>query len=918
MIMKASTKRRFLLPALIVALGLLLSDRTTAQTFTNLYSLNGGSDGAGPGTLILSGSYFYGTAGSGGISNACTVFRVGTNGLNYSTLYTFTNGADGNSPGSLILSGSTLYGAAIRGSSGWGSLFKVNTNGTGFTNFYRFLNNGDGSRPSGLIMVSNILYGTASQGGSAFFGTVFSVNTNGSGFTPLHAFAGQNNSDGSSPGGGLLLISNVLYGTTRGGGTGNAGTVYSINLDTLAYTNLYNFSISSDGAYPGGGLVLAGGKFYGTAQGGGGYSYGTVFAVNTNGTGFTNLYSFPGFVFTNASYVYTGTGPNGGLILSGSTLYGTANSGGSAGSGTIFSINTNGTGFLVLHTFTAMAGANSTNSDGAYPMIGMLSAGSTLYGTASAGGSSGFGSLFDFSLTPVPLVVTTTSLPPVSVDTMLNLNLYASGGQQPYDWILISGALPANVSSLAANGSTTGYPQTIGTYNFTVQVMDALGVTATQALSLLITNPDTLTLSITNVTPGMVVSNAFPFFSLAGMAVEAGPVSGNVPINGVFYSVNNSAWLPAGVPNNSGWLVPFVYLAPGNNTVAAYAMDSAGSVSATSTVTFDDVVPPSALVVNVPGTPVTTNWNSGSNPVQIFEGGGIGIQPLFIRMFPNSYSFTALPGDVVFLRTPNGGNIRTNWAAVVNFFNPADPTGTQGLVATEYQTFFPANPGSNYFANIPLFANVVYVPITTIVTNVGIIAYYDENGPVDGIFSGQWGDFELAAAIQPGGFGVTITSPPPGAFVGVSPLTVTGVTTITNGQAAVSNVWVQLNGGGWASATTSNGWTNWSAAAALISGNNTFAAYAMDLNGNVSATNSVTFDYVGSAPPPPQLAIVRSGTNVIVSWPTNATGFTLLSTTNLASSPIWSTNSPAPIIVNTNNTVTNGITGARMFYRLSQ
>jgi len=52
----------------------------------------------------------------------------------------------------------------------------------------------------------------------------------------------------------------------------------------------------------------------------------------------------------------------------------------------------------------------------------------------------------------------------------------------------------------------------------------------------------------------------------------------------------------------------------------------------------------------------------------------------------------------------------------------------------------------------------------------------------------------------------------------------------------------------------------------------------------------------------PQLIITSAGTNVILSWLTNVagfdyTGFTLQSATNL-SSPVWSTNSPAPVIVN--------------------
>jgi hypothetical protein len=55
-----------------------------------------------------------------------------------------------------------------------------------------------------------------------------------------------------------------------------------------------------------------------------------------------------------------------------------------------------------------------------------------------------------------------------------------------------------------------------------------------------------------------------------------------------------------------------------------------------------------------------------------------------------------------------------------------------------------------------------------------------------------------------------------------------------------------------------------------------------------------------------------------LTWPTNATGFTLQSTTNLVSTTVWSNVSPAAVIVNTNNAVTNAISGKQKFYRLSQ
>ncbi len=72
---------------------------------------------------------------------------------------------------------------------------------------------------------------------------------------------------------------------------------------------------------------------------------------------------------------------------------------------------------------------------------------------------------------------------------------------------------------------------------------------------------------------------------------------------------------------------------------------------------------------------------------------------------------------------------------------------------------------------------------------------------------------------------------------------------------------------------------------------------------------------------PPQLTILLSGvppSGIVLSWPANAAGFTLQSTTNLVSPAAWVTNSPAPVVVNGQNTVTNPITGPQQFFRLIQ
>jgi hypothetical protein len=70
-------------------------------------------------------------------------------------------------------------------------------------------------------------------------------------------------------------------------------------------------------------------------------------------------------------------------------------------------------------------------------------------------------------------------------------------------------------------------------------------------------------------------------------------------------------------------------------------------------------------------------------------------------------------------------------------------------------------------------------------------------------------------------------------------------------------------------------------------------------------------------PPKLQLTIIPSGPNVIISWPTNFPGYTLQSTTNLAS-PLWTMNPSTSVVVNGQYTVTNPVSGFQQFFRLIQ
>lgn len=430
----AYSKHGFL-SVVMAFLGLIPSWQVTGQSYTNIYNFSAPSDGIRPiapqSKLLLSGSNLFGTtfndilSGSVGVG---AVFKVSTNGTGFTALHQF-NGRDGANPAAgLVLLSNTLYGTTSVGVSfSKGTIFQVNTDGTGFTTVYTFSAssglltqpNVDGANPIGdLILSGNVLYGTASQAGSSGNGTVFKINLDGSDFSVLHSFSatGRNysNSDGIEPQGALILPGDTLYGTAKLGGSSGNGTLFSVSTNGTSFRVLHNFSALSpppftnqDGAYPSAGVILSGNMLYGAAPNGGSSGVSTVFSIDTNGVGYAILHSFEassGYPFyTNKN----GATPISGLVLSGNKLFGTTSSGGSVGFGTVFAINTDGTGFNNLHTF-----GGGYPQDGSNPKGSLIFSGSSLYGTTSYGGTFNEGTIFCVSLgaSPAPQLTVVRSL----------------------------------------------------------------------------------------------------------------------------------------------------------------------------------------------------------------------------------------------------------------------------------------------------------------------------------------------------------------------------------------------------------------------------------------------------------------------------------------------------------------------------
>jgi uncharacterized repeat protein (TIGR03803 family) len=368
-----------------------------AQSFKTIFSFNG-TDGATPDMMTLvrdKVGNLYGTTNSGGAFSGGTVFKLTPSGK-LTTLYSFcrqSNCADGTNPVSGLVLGmdGSFYGTTIQGGAGAGTVFKITPQGK-LTILHSF-NVADGALPTAALVQGGDrnFYGTASAGGNtsacpAFSnggcGTVFKITPNGR-FTLLHLF---NLTDGATPSAALIQAADgKLYGTTFQGGAGGLGTVFKIT-PTGTLKTLHSFA-GNDGQYPSGVLLeIAKGVFYGTAGFGGVNGDGTVFKITSNST-LTTLHNFD----LTDGYI-----PSGVLVRAkDGNLYGVTESGGAKGGlGTIFRMTLAGR-LTTLHTFCLKAHC----SDGAYPDGGLVgSTNGTFYGTATAGGALGYGTVFSFAI----------------------------------------------------------------------------------------------------------------------------------------------------------------------------------------------------------------------------------------------------------------------------------------------------------------------------------------------------------------------------------------------------------------------------------------------------------------------------------------------------------------------------------------
>ena len=861
----------------------------TNGNYFPVYSFKGGTNGANPYSTLIVGQdgALYGTTALGGSGHG-TVFRMGLGaGGVFNRLHSFNGTSEGGTPyGGLVqVPGGEMYGTTVYGSTyNYGSIYQINTNG-GFTAQYAFTGGGDGAYPfcQLLLATDGFLYGTTSESDvtNGGFGTLFVFSPSGPQFETLHAFTGSA-SDGSYPYGGLVeLVNGVLYGTSAAlAPTGNEpnpssgifGTVFSIPLvnNVVESTSLiHDFTGLNDGAYPYAGLFLASdGNLYGTTAGLNNDN-GTVFAVYSGGTLYSNVVVFNGG---------NGSEPYGNLVqgLDGN-LYGTTKNGGVAGGGTVFRIPMLAPPFVVRSpvaqtaynqtpaTFSVVAGGSpslsyvwkfnnsqltdTTNINGTFSnVLTIVSATSSNQGNYSVLVTGPYGQVTSASarLTVTPIKPTVTVIAPVANAQLTNSSLVVTGRASEV----------LGVAAVYCQINTQAWVQAMSPNNYTNWSAGVSLDPGTNTLKVYAADPygnlsATNTIKFTYVVPATIVvlTNGFgkitPDYNGQSLAVGE-------TFSMMAQGVNGCAFT-----NWTGSIQT-------NSAKLTFVMAAGLSFTAN----FVDVTPPTVTVT----TP--TSGQHVSNAVFTVTGkasDNVGLAAVHYQI--NSAGWN-LAGPV--------GATLSNWTATVML---VPGTNTLRVYATDMT-------GNNSATNTLNFIYVLSAQITIQTNGTGGTVSPNLNGqllaigqtytvtatPVKGFGFQNWtGSIPTNTAkltfvmesnlvltanfVDTNAPTVTVAAPTSGQHVSNAVFIVTGKASDNVDVAAVQ---YQLNLAGWypaAPATNSTTLSNWVAAVMLTPGTNTLQVVAIDSAGNHSATNTVKFVYVLSA----QILIQTNGTGGTVS-----------------------------------------------------
>jgi uncharacterized repeat protein (TIGR03803 family) len=517
--------------------------------------------------------------------------------------------------------------------------------------------------------------------------------------------------------------------------------------------------------------------------------------------------------------------------------------------------------------------------------------------------------------------VATTSLPAGMATVPYSQTLTAYGGPTNYTWGIAAGGLPSGLS-LSSSGVISGTPTVAVTNNFTVGATNAVGLTATQALSLVVYAYSAQTYTLLHTFTGSRNDGANPLGSLTlsngtfyGLTSQGGfggvlfkmnlDGSGYTNLYNEFTGNGGNGLNPAATPTLSGSMVYGTTVVGGVNDGGVVFRENINGSSYTNLHVF-------AGGAGDGGDPYGSLTLTNGLLYGMTEHGGSNDFGVLFRMntnggssYTNLHSFAGGAGDGAY---PGGDLLLSG----TNFYGMTQEGGTNN-----YGVVFRVNMDGNGYTDLHSFAA----------------------GTGDGAY--PWGSLTLANGTLYGmtlyggaaNLGVVFKLNADGSSYtnlhsfagdagdGASPY---GSLTLTNGA-----LYGMTSAGGTANHgvvfrlfTDGTGYTNlyyfagYPSDGAAPWGSLTLSAstlYGMTEYGGTNNDGVVFALSIIPPVPPTSLTIIYADNQAIVSWPSSVSGWTLQTNNQLAAGT-WG-NYSGPII---SNTMTNSPTKGNLFFRLKQ
>ena len=353
------------------------------------------STGRAPwGSLMLgSNGNLFGMTSSGGTHNSGVLFEYNYSTYSYYKRFEFRNDGGlthmGRLPKSTLMQASNgkLYGMVrSSGGDGEGTLIEYDPVTMITTKKLDFHGHPKGRLPYGALLHANDdkFYFMMNYGGLFNLGGISSYNRS-TGEHVAEFIFNDSIATGRNPTGSLIQASNgKLYGMTMWGGTNDMGTLFEFDPVTKVFTKKVDFDGTAKGRLPQGSLFEASnGKLYGMTYAGGTIDDGVIFEFDPATDTYTKKFDFD---------TWYGSSPYGSLMeASNGKLYGMASQGGTANSGVLFEYD------FALDFYTKKIDFGSSN--GIRPRGNLIQAtNGLLYGLTSQGGTSNYGTLFDYDI----------------------------------------------------------------------------------------------------------------------------------------------------------------------------------------------------------------------------------------------------------------------------------------------------------------------------------------------------------------------------------------------------------------------------------------------------------------------------------------------------------------------------------------